>query len=73
MTRKNVWMAGLAAPVMIAMLLLVAGSPSAKANDQPSAASAAVKIDNFLLGPQTITVPVERRYLDNMMTFPTRQ
>ncbi len=58
MTRKNVLIAGLAAPVMIAMLLLFAGSPSVTANDQPSAASAEVTIDNFVFGPQTITVPV---------------
>jgi plastocyanin len=58
MTRNNVWVAGLAVPVMIAMLLLLAGSPSVTANDQPSAASAEVKIDNFVFGPQTITVPV---------------
>jgi plastocyanin len=58
MTRKSMWVAGVATPVMIAMLLLFAGSPSAKANDQPSAANGAVKIDNFVFGPQTITVPV---------------
>jgi plastocyanin len=56
MTRNNVWVAGLAVPVMIAMLLLFAGSPSVTANDQPSAAE--VKIDNFVFGPQTLTVPV---------------
>jgi plastocyanin len=56
MTRNNVWVAGLAVPVMIAMLLLLAGSPSVTANDQPSAAE--VKIDNFVFGPQTLTVPV---------------
>jgi plastocyanin len=58
MTRKNVWIAGLAMPAMIAMLLLFAGSPSVKASDKPAAANAAVKIDNFVFGPQTITVPV---------------
>src|ERR1700675_3117232 len=58
MTMKNVLIAGLAAPVMIAMLLLLAGSPSVTANDQPSAANAEVKIDNFSFGPQTLTVPV---------------
>ena len=58
MTRKNVWVAGLATPVMIAMLLLFAGSPSVTANDQPSAATAEVKIDNFSFGPETLTVPV---------------
>jgi plastocyanin len=57
MTKKNVWVAGLAMPVMIAMLLL-AESPSVKANDQPSAASAEVKIDNFSFGPQTVTIAV---------------
>jgi plastocyanin len=46
------------APVMIAMLLLFAGSPRVKAVDQPSEASPAVKIDNFVFGPQTLTVPV---------------
>jgi plastocyanin len=57
MTTRNVWMAGLATPVMIAMLLL-AGSPNVKANDQPSAANAEVKIDNFSFGPETLKVSV---------------
>jgi plastocyanin len=43
---------------MIAMLLLVAGSSRVTASDQPSAANVAVKIDNFVFGPQAITVPV---------------
>ncbi len=55
MTRTSVWLAGLAAPMMLAMLLLV-GSPSVKASDQSSAANAEVKIDNFSFGPQTLTV-----------------
>jgi plastocyanin len=58
MTKRNVWIAGLAMPVMIAMLLLLAGSPSVTANDQPSAAAAEVNIDNFSFGPQTLTVAV---------------
>ena len=58
MMRNNVLIAGLATPVMIAMLLLFAGSPSVTANDQPSAENAEVTIDNFVFGPQTITVPV---------------
>src|ERR1700730_6353126 len=58
MKRKNVWVASLTLPVMLAMLLLLAGSPSVRANDQSSAAVAAVKIDNFVFGPQTLTVPV---------------
>ena len=57
MTRRNLWVAGLAMPVMIALLLL-AGLPSVTAADQPAAASAEVKIDNFSFGPQTVTVPV---------------
>ena len=55
--KSKAWIAGLVAPVMIAMLLL-AGSPSVRATDQPSAANAEVKIDNFSFGPQTLTVPV---------------
>ena len=55
--KSKAWITGLVAPVMIAMLLL-AGSPSLTANDQPSAANAEVKIDNFSFGPQTLTVPV---------------
>jgi plastocyanin len=58
MTRKSVLIAGMAAPVMIAMLLLFAGSPRVTASDQPSAANAEVKIDNFVFGPDTLTVPV---------------
>jgi plastocyanin len=57
MTRRNVWVAGLAMLVLIALLLL-AGSGSATAADQPAAANAEVKIDNFSFGPQTVTVPV---------------
>ena len=48
----------MAAPVMIEMLLLFAGSPRVTASDQPSAANAEVKIDNFVFGPDTLTVPV---------------
>jgi plastocyanin len=57
MKTKNVWLAIFAMPAIAAMLMLVA-SPSAKANDQSSAPSAEVKIDNFVFGPQTVTVPV---------------
>jgi plastocyanin len=56
MTKNKVWIAGLAAPVMIAMLLLV-GSPNVTASDQPPVANAEIKIDNFSFGPQTLTVP----------------
>ncbi len=58
MTGKSVWVASFAAVVLIAIVLLSAGSPSVKANDQPSAPNAEVKIDNFSFGPQTLTVPV---------------
>ncbi|MGA2337141.1 MAG: cupredoxin family copper-binding protein [Terriglobales bacterium] len=57
MTRKNVWVTSLATPVVIAVLLSLVGPASVTANDQPSAANAAVKIDNFVFGPQTITIP----------------
>jgi plastocyanin len=60
MRKKSVWVAALIAPLMIAMLLLFAGSPSVNAsnNEQSVPATAAVKIDNFVFGPQTLTVPV---------------
>jgi plastocyanin len=57
MTTKKTWIVGLATTVMIAMLLL-AGTPSVAANDQPAGASADVKIDNFSFGPRTLTVSV---------------
>ena len=56
MAKKNLWVTGLAIPVMVAMLLL-AGTPGVKANDGSSAATQ-VKIDNFSFGPQTLTVPI---------------
>src|SRR5260370_20350858 len=58
MKRNSVWVASFTASIAIAIVLLVAGSPTVTANDQPSAAIAAVNIDNFVFGPQTITVPV---------------
>ena len=58
MKRNSFWVAGFTASVIIAIVLLVAGSPTVTANDQPSAANAEVKIDNFVFGPPTITVPV---------------
>ena len=48
----------MAAPVVIAMLLLFAGAARVTADDQPSKTNAEVKIDNFVFGPQTLTVPV---------------
>ena len=58
MTKKNVRIAGVVMPVLIAMLLLFAGSSRLTATDQPSAANVAVKIDNFVFGPPSLTVPV---------------
>ena len=58
MKKNNLWVAGLAAPAMIAMLLLFAGTSSVVASGQPSAATAEVKIDNFSFAPQTVTVSV---------------
>src|ERR1700730_11620810 len=57
MTKNNVQIASVVTAVMIAMLLLFAGSSRVTASDQPSAANVAVKIDNFVFGPQSITVP----------------
>ena len=57
MTGKNVCVANFAGVVMIAIVLLLAGSPRVTANDQ-SSAPAAVTIDNFSFGPQTLTVSV---------------
>jgi plastocyanin len=58
MMRKTVWVAGLVTPVMIAVLLLFAGSLSVTASDQSSGPNAEVKIDNFSFAPETIQVPV---------------
>src|ERR1022692_4554973 len=58
MTKNNVRIASVVMPVMIAMLLLFAGSSRVRASDQPSTANVAIKIDNFVFGPQAITVPV---------------
>jgi amicyanin len=56
MTKTNIWVAGMAAPVVIAMLLMFAGPARVTADDQPSGTE--VKIDNFVFGPQTLTVRV---------------
>jgi plastocyanin len=58
MKRNSVWVASFTASAIIAIVLLVAGSPTVTANDRPSAANAAVNIDNFVFGPPTITVPI---------------
>jgi hypothetical protein len=70
MTNNNVRIAGVVMPVMIAMLLLFAGLSRVTASDQPSAANAAVKIDNFVFGPQAITVSSEPQLPgQTVMTF----
>ena len=51
------WVAGVVMPVMIAMLLLLRDRRASGRIDQPSAANAEVKIDNFSFGPETLTVP----------------
>jgi plastocyanin len=53
MKKNNVWIVLFAMPA-IAALLMLAKSPSVMANDQ---SAAEVKIDNFIFGPQTVTVP----------------
>jgi len=58
MKRNSIWVASFTASVIVAIVLLIAGSPNVRASDQISAADAEVKIDNFVFGPQTITVPV---------------
>ena len=55
-SNKNVFMASLAATVVVAIALLLSGTPAASANDQPSSANPEIKIDNFSFGPQTLTV-----------------
>jgi amicyanin len=57
MTNKHLWFSGLVVAVVMGLLL---GSPLLRAgnNDQPVTVPAAVKIDNFSFGPQSLTVPV---------------
>jgi plastocyanin len=57
MMRKSVCIVGLLATVMVATLLLSAGSPRSSAN-AAEPASAEVKVDNFSFGPATLTVAV---------------
>jgi plastocyanin len=58
MTNKNVRLASVVVPVMIAMLVLFVGSSRLRASDQSSTTNVPIKIDNFVFGPQAITVPV---------------
>jgi plastocyanin len=57
MNRKNARLVSLAMAAMIALLLL-AVSPNVRASDQPAAANAEIKIDNFSFGPETLKVSV---------------
>ena len=56
MSGKNAWMLSLTVPVMVVMLMMFSGTRSVVAKDQPAAID--VKIDNFVFGPQTVTIPV---------------
>jgi plastocyanin len=51
------WIAGMAATAIVALGLLLAGSPKVAANTQ-QLATTEVKIDNFSFGPGTLTVAV---------------
>lgn len=54
MTRKHAWIVTLTSLMFIGALLALA--PKSRAADQPSAAAAEVKIDNFSFGPSSLTV-----------------
>jgi plastocyanin len=57
--RKGVWIVGLAASIMIAVVLLLVGLPTVTANaKQVPAKTADVKIDNFSFAPGAFTVAI---------------
>ena len=56
MTKKSIWVSGMAMPLVMGIMLLTLSS-RVTANAQPEAPGATVKIDNFVFGPQTLTVP----------------
>jgi plastocyanin len=58
MSKTNMWIVGLATPLMIAILLMPAESPNISATDRPSLNHAEVKIDNFSFAPQMVTIAV---------------
>jgi plastocyanin len=59
MKRRSVCTLGLATAVMVALGLLLAGSPNVTADTRQAASGATeVKIDNFSFGPATLTVAV---------------
>ena len=61
MKKKNVRIASVVMPVMIAMLLLFTESSRVRPSDQPSTANVAVKIDNVVFGPKAVTVRSEQQ------------
>jgi plastocyanin len=56
MIRKCLRIAGLAAVIVAAVLLLIAALYVSAHAQQPAPASAEVKVDNFSFGPGTLTV-----------------
>jgi plastocyanin len=57
MKSKRAWIASLAAPMMIVVVLLSAGPTGVKAQQTP-AKNVEIKIDNFSFAPGTLTVAV---------------
>jgi plastocyanin len=56
--RRRVWIIGLAAPVIAALVLMAGDARSFVASaQQPRVSGTEVKIDNFSFGPATLTVP----------------
>lgn len=58
MKKQSVWHTTLALSMTIAMVMLASSSRSVAAGPNQTTQAAAVKIDNFSFGPQTLTVPV---------------
>jgi plastocyanin len=56
--RIRVCLASLAAPILVAAALLIAGGAGSIVNAQQAPPAIEVKIDNFSFGPAAITVPV---------------
>lgn len=54
MPRRRVWVAVLATPVLMAMLLVLARSSITANAEQSATATAEVTIDNFSFRPQTL-------------------
>jgi plastocyanin len=54
--RRSVWLKGLTASIVAAVLLIVTGGGRNANAQQAPGAAAEVKIDNFSFGPATLTV-----------------